>query len=111
MLQTFKCGNHGINIEVDECPQCKIDLLEKEMVTLREKLEELEIWKKSYDDISTTFAVKTNNLGIALKRASDFGIALRRASDDFHNLEASIQKICEAKAKPAKQKRKSTPKS
>lgn len=111
MQQKFKCGNHGIDIKVDECPQCKIDQLEQEMSTMRERLEELELWKKSYDDISTSFAVKTSNIGVALKRASDFGIALRRASDDLHNLEASIQKICETKTKPAKQKRKITPKS
>jgi archaellum component FlaC len=101
MKQTFKCGNHGIDIAADDCPQCKIDHLEKEIATMRERLEELEIWKKAYDGISKSYSGKANNLGIAL----------RRASDEIQNLEASIQKICESKAQSVKPKRKCKPKS
>lgn len=96
MLQTYKCGNHGIDINVDDCPQCKIDLLEQEMVTMRERLEDLEIWKKAYDEISTSYAGKAN----------DLGIALRRASDDLQNMDATIKKICASKARADKTKTK-----
>ena len=94
MRQKFTCGKHGIDLKVDDCPQCKIDLMEKEMASLRERLEELEIWKKAYDDISTSYAVKTN----------DLGIALRRAGDELHNMESVIQNICASKAKAKKAK-------